>query len=210
MSDTGTKDRIFEAASRVFVDKGFKDTTIRDICSEAGANVAAINYHFGDKYRLYRLVLAKWMEDFLLRHDRIEGTTPASSPEERLRAFIRADLKCLRADDDSSRRIMRRLRLVLREITADDHEPAVFRRLKELNRLVLYPILVELLGPDADEILVEQASKVITGLLTHYFIAAIQNPGEELMSEAELERLTDSLTTFALGGLNAVRERGTV
>jgi TetR/AcrR family transcriptional regulator, regulator of cefoperazone and chloramphenicol sensitivity len=208
MTDTGTRERILETAGRVFVDKGYENTTIRDICSEAGANVAAINYYFGDKHRLYIMVLAKWMEDFVVRYDRTEGTSPASSPEERLRAYIRADLKCLRLYDEPSRLIMRRLRLVLREMTDDDHEPEVFKCLKKMNKSVLYPIVADLLGLDVGEILVEQTSKVITGLLTHYFIAVIQDSGEGLKSESELERLTGSLTLFALGGLNAIREQG--
>jgi TetR/AcrR family transcriptional regulator, regulator of cefoperazone and chloramphenicol sensitivity len=48
-----TQERLLEAAEQVFAEKGFKAASIREICSLAGANVAAINYYFGDKERLY-------------------------------------------------------------------------------------------------------------------------------------------------------------
>ena len=45
--------RLLLAAESVFARKGFDGATVRDICDLAGMNVAAINYHFGDKERLY-------------------------------------------------------------------------------------------------------------------------------------------------------------
>ena len=47
--DRETRDRLLAAAERLFADRGFKKVTVRDICTVAKANVAAINYHFGDK-----------------------------------------------------------------------------------------------------------------------------------------------------------------
>ena len=44
--------RILSAAGREFAEKGFEAATIRDICTLASVNVAAVNYYFGDKHRL--------------------------------------------------------------------------------------------------------------------------------------------------------------
>ena len=49
----GTRSRILNAAGPVFADKGFRDATVRDICQAASVNLASVNYHFGDKQRLY-------------------------------------------------------------------------------------------------------------------------------------------------------------
>lgn len=52
------KQRILDAAAEAFALKGFEATTIREITDAAGANVAAVNYHFGSKANLLRAVLA--------------------------------------------------------------------------------------------------------------------------------------------------------
>ena len=48
-----TKTRLLEAAGEEFADKGFEGATVRVICDRAGVNLAAVNYHFGDKEHLY-------------------------------------------------------------------------------------------------------------------------------------------------------------
>jgi len=45
--------RILAAAGREFAARGYEAATVRDICLKAGVNIAAVNYYFGDKRRLY-------------------------------------------------------------------------------------------------------------------------------------------------------------
>ena len=49
-----TKSSLLEAAKKIFSEKGFEGTSVRDICELVGANVSAIKYHFGGKEGLYR------------------------------------------------------------------------------------------------------------------------------------------------------------
>ena len=51
-----TKIRLLAAACEVFADKGFRDATVAEICDAAEANIAAVNYHFGNKEALYDAV----------------------------------------------------------------------------------------------------------------------------------------------------------
>jgi AcrR family transcriptional regulator len=50
---TETRDRILAAAERLFAGRGYEATSVRHITTEAGCNVAAVNYHFGGKEKLY-------------------------------------------------------------------------------------------------------------------------------------------------------------
>lgn len=51
------KTRLIEVAGEAFAAKGYDSVGIREICQKAEANVAAVNYHFGDKHGLYRACL---------------------------------------------------------------------------------------------------------------------------------------------------------
>ncbi len=48
-----TRNRILLAAADIFTGRGYRATTIRQICGRANANVAAVNYHFESKAKLY-------------------------------------------------------------------------------------------------------------------------------------------------------------
>ncbi|MFC4768110.1 TetR family transcriptional regulator [Effusibacillus consociatus] len=47
------KMRILLAAKKLFAKQGFDGTSVRQICEEAGANVALVSYHFGGKENVF-------------------------------------------------------------------------------------------------------------------------------------------------------------
>jgi AcrR family transcriptional regulator len=89
-----TRDKLLDVAGRIFAERGYRATTIREICVAARANVAAVNYHFGDKLGLYTEVVqqAARLAEFHAAQTVIDQDAPA---EEVLRAVIRARLRSL-------------------------------------------------------------------------------------------------------------------
>lgn len=83
-----TRQNLLAAAGRIFAAKGFRQTTIAEICKQASANTAAISYHFGSKEALY---VESWRYAFnqSLSLYPPDGAVPADAPvEERLHGRI--------------------------------------------------------------------------------------------------------------------------
>ena len=61
MEPTGdpVRQRIMDAAERLFSAEGFAATSLRQITAEAGVNLAAVNYHFGSKENLHVELIAR-------------------------------------------------------------------------------------------------------------------------------------------------------
>ena len=91
-----TRRRILQAAGRIFADRGFDAATIKQITDAAKANVAAVNYHFGSKRRLYLEVLRLALPD--IRQWPFH-TIPGSGPKEELRSFISTVLSSMLGED---------------------------------------------------------------------------------------------------------------
>ena len=85
------RERILLAALRLFADKGYASTSVRDIAQAADANVAAIGYYFGDKAGLYRAALYEPV------HGQADGTPQFDAPGLTIRtALTRYMRACLR------------------------------------------------------------------------------------------------------------------
>lgn len=63
--DTTTMEKIRDAAQRLFVQQGFSATTTRDIAKEAGINLALVNYYYGSKQNLFRIIMIDHLKGFL-------------------------------------------------------------------------------------------------------------------------------------------------
>lgn len=85
---TETRQRLLEAAGEVFAEQGFRNTTIRAICQRAKANLAAVNYHFGDKKRLYAAVMEYAQTRAREKYPLFRVESEARPAAERLQAFI--------------------------------------------------------------------------------------------------------------------------
>lgn len=67
----GTRERLLDAAERLFADRGLDAVSVRDVTDAAGANSAAVHYHFGSKQGLATAVLERRMEQLIHRRDEL-------------------------------------------------------------------------------------------------------------------------------------------
>lgn len=86
--DPRTRARLLKAAEELFGERGFKKVTVREICHAAKANVAAVNYHFGDKLGLYREVLQSAIDRMRATSESAREEGRGRPPEEQLRLYL--------------------------------------------------------------------------------------------------------------------------
>lgn len=196
--DASTRDRLLEAAGEEFAARGFEKATVRDICERAGANVAAVNYHFGDKQKLYEEVI-------LHAHCKVKGIhyddDPAMPAPERLRKFVGGLLAEMAGPDHE---LSWQRRLMIREML--DPGSALDRLVAESIRprfANLRQILRELC-PDADERRVTVLAMSVVGQCLHYkiggpVISRLMPP--EVRERLTVEYLTDHVASLILAAL---------
>jgi AcrR family transcriptional regulator len=200
-----TRERLLEAAGRVFSERGFRKATVREIVARAGANVAAVNYHFRDKAGLYALVLEHSFRAAVERHPPGEGLRPGAPPEEQLRAFVRSLLRRL---------LERGPQAVHAELMAREMvEPTA--ALEPLARDVIRPLYERLLailralaGPRGSAARLKPAARSVVGQCLFYKLAApmiLRLEGRLPEGAREIEALADHITEFSLGGLRGLR-----
>lgn len=98
MSTAETRERILDAAERLFPVHGVDGTSVRHITAEAQVNVAAVNYHFGSKEALVRAVFKRRLDPISEERLRLLNESEARAGghpplEEIVEAFIAPALR---------------------------------------------------------------------------------------------------------------------
>ncbi|MFO0889756.1 MAG: CerR family C-terminal domain-containing protein [Isosphaeraceae bacterium] len=199
MAQDPTKQRLLEAAGEEFAAKGLELARIRTICDRAGANLGAVNYHFGDKEHLYIEALREahrcgvdWEELNEAEH---------LSPSERLRTFIRHFLgRVLSMNHPESWQN----RLMLREMLAPTPFSDVLVREVIRPRFEHMKGLMRAICPEADERKLNALVFSVIGQCLHYKMAravTVRLVGAEAFQALDLEYLTEHITGFCLAAL---------
>src|ERR1035441_503366 len=133
-----TREKLVESAGHVFAEHGYHATTVREIVKRSGANIAAVNYHFGDKLGLYTEVLQQSVR--AARVDAINSAPDQNAPpEDILRAVIRARLQSVTTPNLQDWHF----RIMVHELVQPT--PALSRVVNEVSRPI-YERLLELIG----------------------------------------------------------------
>ena len=110
-----TRTRILEAAEELFMQHGFEGTSLRLLTTKAGANLAAVNYHFGSKDALIEAVFRRRLDPMntsrIAELDRLEKDAGgrALTPETIIRAFVGASLRMIEDSKNGGRNFIRLL-----------------------------------------------------------------------------------------------------
>jgi AcrR family transcriptional regulator len=89
------RDDILSAASRMFRDRGYAGTTVRDLAEELGMSSGSIFHHFGSKEEILLQVVDEGVRETVQAVELARSAAPGAEPGSRLRAMIEAHLHAL-------------------------------------------------------------------------------------------------------------------
>jgi AcrR family transcriptional regulator len=201
-----TRDRLLDAAERLFAEHGFAATSLRTLTEAAGANVAAVNYHFGSKEGLLRAVVERAMASVngerlrQLEELRASGRKPTVA--ELVRAFVTTGASIVERSGERGPAIARFLGRVMFET-----DPAI-RRLfgtEVASAEGQYLDALEAALPHLTPAEVAFRYRAMVGLLGLHQSGSLGDlhPGRPAEAAGDAEAETERLITLLTAGLQA-------
>lgn len=199
-----SKQRVLTAACRLFAERGFRGTHIREICDVAGVNIATLCYYFHGKKKLYEAVAEEACRRLAIPPETLAAFTSQMTPEQRLYAMVKSLFERLSGDGAWV------AKLAARELV----EPVVGRQgpvgTGLRKDLVLLELAVkQLLGASVNLDLVRLTA---LGLLSQcVFFCASHSAIPVIFPECEratlsLDKLAEHVARFGIGGCENERK----
>lgn len=193
--------RILLSAGPIFAEKGFDGATVREISHRAGVNLAAVNYYFGDKERLY-LDTVKHAREMREKQEPLPVWEVQASPEVRLRGFVDTMLRRMVGLQTAPWQVRLMMREILqptaacRDLVRDYFRPTFDLLLGIIEQIVPQPIARHRL---------EQLGFSLIGQCLYYRVAgevvALMIPPDDLTQHYSTESLASHITEFTLAAL---------
>ena len=207
-SKSQSRQVILNAAEKIFAEKGYAATSIRDITSEANCNLAAVNYYFHGKDKLYLEVLSQNLSAF--RKILISSITTIIDSESQsptlellLKAFAKAFLEPFVVGQQ------RLLQLIVHEMTNPILPAGIFfHEVIEPARTALLKALKQLC-PKINDVVAQRCISSIIAQLIHV-VHSQRIPARELEiqePEFDLANTIDHIVCFSTAGVNACVEK---
>jgi AcrR family transcriptional regulator len=197
-----TRQQLLEVAGRVFAERGYVNATSKEICEQANANIAAVNYHFNGKDGLYAAVLEEAHSRLVSIDIVTEITRSTASAADKLRLLFRKIVGEVANRNDGAWE----LRVLSRELLAPTPLMDGMMRNQVMPKAKLMTGMIgEILGVPASHAAVSRSTVSIIGPCLFLLIA---NPDWQKKIFPTLltdrDALVDHMVTFALGGLQSI------
>jgi AcrR family transcriptional regulator len=192
---------VLNAACDEFSYKGYRDATVADICKLADANMASVNYYFGDKANLY---VETWRHIYHNFRKSVLKVLEKGTAEEKLRRYVRFLIENLNARDD----VLKFSRLYLMELLnptglIDD----IWDEIVDPNREKLHGIIRELMDNEIDdlklvlcELSIINQCRVLSTIQKVDLERFLERPIDDDM----IEQMIDHIIEFSLAGIRAI------
>lgn len=197
---------LLAAAADVFAEKGYSGATIAEICERAKANIAAVNYHFGDKETLYKEAWRYSFSESIKAHPADGNVAEDAPPEELLRGQVVALLHRIADENNKEFWIVQKEFVnptgLLNEIMHEAILP-MQRRMQTIIR--------QLLGPEVSDMQVQFCEmSIISQCINPMVVKKGQNGKRDAMDGppeiADLNAYADHVVQFSLAGIRKIRE----
>ena len=200
-----TRDRLLDEAEELFAQKGYHAVSVREITKAAESNLAAVNYHFGNKQNLYLEVFrSRWLP----RASRIQQsfrqslqTSGTPTPDVVVQYFARAFLEGPMSTDERTRH----LKLISGELAQPTEafelvveqvfRPLFGKLLEDLRRVM----------PDSidEKQMVLNVFSILSMVLYFNFARPLITHFVGSSEDADMEaRLVDHIVRFSLNGVD--------
>lgn len=205
MDERHVRDRLMDAAEVLFCDRGFNETSVRDIAASADCNVASVNYYFGGKDNLYvevwrrRLVAMRDMR--LAGIDKVMSGETLPELETLLRAYAQSFIEPL----VDGGRGCRFVHLMAREMI-DPHLPEDMF-LDEMIEPVMTALTRALVTvcPWLEDKSVRQVILSVVGQLMHMVCAVgmFEHSSHSELSTLDFGQMVEHVVKFSAAGIRA-------
>ena len=201
-----TKSALLDCAERLFLAKGFEAVSVREITDAAGANVAAVNYHFSSKTELYRACLKRRLSQVAQRRialiERISSQASHATLNEIISVYVRDSFEEILRSPDGSRLLQTIYQemspagvasdLVTSELIAPIHQ-ALLRAIRQAS-------------PELPDKHISRCISSLSGQILHFLrfrdtIRQFLSSGSET---AYIDEITQHITEFSLRGIGSV------
>ena len=198
-----TRERLLDAAARLFAERGYTGTSIRAVTTAAGVSVSAANYHFGSKRELLSAVCQRLIgplnQERMRALDEVElrSGPPAQFLEDLLRAFLAPAVLQPPDRQLESRAVAARLYADPPEIVAELKRD-LFGPLRDRMTLLLGRAL-----PAASSEQLALAFQFTVGVMVHVVGGHLETGADSDAGYPRDEQLVEALVSYCAAGIRA-------